>query len=61
MNINNAFDTDLMVLALGFSLQAVGVKAKPQVVSEGGMCLFVTGSRDQIRYSLITLLIGRWR
>lgn len=33
MNINNAFDTELMVLALGFPLQAVGVKAKPQVVS----------------------------
>lgn len=44
MNINNAFDTNLMLLALDFFLQAGGVKAKLQVVSLK-RSLFVTGSK----------------
>ena len=32
MNVNNAFDTNLMLLALDFFLQTGGVKAKLQVV-----------------------------
>lgn len=65
-NTNNAFDTDLMLLALNFFLQARGVKAKLQVVSLGRN-VFVCDwqqngvSWDPIRHPLFTLLIGRWR
>lgn len=64
MNINNAFDTNLMLLALDFFLQAGSVKAKLQVVSLKRNVVVCDWqhkgvSRDLIQHLLFKILIGK--
>lgn len=64
MKVNNAFDTDLMLLASDFFLQTGGVKAKPQVVflrRNVLVCDWQQNSKDLSRYRLFTLLTGKQR